>query len=928
MKRIVLLLVAVIALATAGPGSLIVARDMTEIGPAISGRVPSPLYFGRVGRYVLLADEPGAAGERVALDQTRNTYVVYLHKPGIESDVAAIAPVLVRDGRTYLMQLDNAERRAAVLAGCELFQLPDQPIPLPAARPRQYPRALLPDTGIQRLVNRVSIDSVARHMQRLVGFQTRYTGTDSCHSAERFVRDYFTALGLDSVVLDPYVPETDTFYNVVGMRRGTTNPDELVIVCGHMDDESEDHLNYAPGAEDNASGTAMAMEAARVLAGENFGASVMFIAFTGEEQGLRGSFSFCQRLAQAGREVIGALNFDMIAWPGGEFGVAIHCDSFSQSLGDYEARMAAEYTTLDCSVDDEYHGTDHLSFNHFGYAATAGEEYGSFYPWYHTTADTLGNCDFPLAAEVAKVGVATAAALASAPAHPAAFSLRDAGIGATLRANWLPSPSPHIAGYKLLWGTAPLDYSDSALLGITTSHNIPGLVNGTRYYSTCVTIDSAGHEGFPAPEQSAIPGTVPLAPTGLAVMPIPWGNGLTWRASPEVDLAGYNVYRSTLPGSGFSRLNGSLVTDNAWRDSGLLSDTMYYYYVTAVDTQTFEGDTSAHGRGKPITLDHGILLVDETRDGNGTPGMPSDAQQDAFYHYCMSGATFTDWDVSQRGALPLAADIGPYSTIVWHADDYTWMQVRNVLPDLAYYLGYGGRLWYSGWKSLAGILPPNAVFPVEFDPGTFGHDWLSIAVAGESPTSNFIGAAGANGYPGVTCDSAKMYANQHGRLAGADIGYPLDAEVIMTFNSNVADTFQDKPVGLRWFGGPGKAIWLGFPLYYMKDGEARAVARQILGDLGEPYAIAENPAGAVERLALDVAPNPARGKVRVFGSTPLNVAATLTISDIAGRTVRRSVVTAGDFDIPIDLGPVASGVYVLRLSAGTGSVTRKLAVSR
>ncbi len=902
MKRILLMVLAAVALVAARPTKLVIADAAPQ----------SPVrYFGRVGRYLLLEDAP--TGRLLALNPDRPTYIVYLHRPGIEPTIAQIGPILLQDGRVLLMQLDAAQRQAVSLAGAELFQLPDEPIPLPAAEPPVYPRALRPDTLIGRLVSRVSPDSVRSHIQRLVDFRTRYTFTDSCRSAERYICDYFTRLGLDSVALDPYVAQGETLYNAVGMIRGTTNPDQLVIVCGHLDCTSETPTTYAPGAEDNASGAAMAIEAARVLAGERFETSVMFIGFSGEEQGLWGSFNFVRKLALQRRPVVGALNFDMIAWPGGQFGVSIHCDTLSQPLAEFEARMAATYTGLDCSVDQRSYGSDQIAFMYFGYPATAGAEYGSFYPWYHTTADTIGNLDFNLAAEVCRMAVATAASLGSAPAAPVGFELRDNGTGGSLAARWRPSPSADVVGYKLLWGTTSQTYTDSIILPNTTSYDITGLVNGTRYYAIGVAIDSSGREGFPTPERSAVPGTTPLAPAGFAVLPIRWGNRLTWQANQELDIDGYNLYRSTQASTGFIRINSGLLADTTYTDSGLFADTMYYYYATAVDTQGLESDSSAHGRAKPITLDHGILLVDETRDGSGNPGSPSDAQQDAFYHHCLRGTTYTDWDCLERGAVPLAGDIGPYSTVVWIADDYTQQQIRPALNGLANYLSQGGRLWYSGWKPLTGILPPNPTFPVTFAPGSFGYDWLHLGQAGLCAAASFIGATGASGYPDLATDSAKMFPSQHGRLPGVEITYPRDAEPIYTFNSAAGDTFQDKPVGIRWLGQPGRVVLLGFPLYYMNDGAARQAAIRILTDLGEAIGIEEGSALTTSSLAGPTIV----GNILNLPFAPCNWQSPIALLDATGRKV---------LDLrpgPNDISGLAAGVYLVRHGSGVTKIVRR-----
>jgi hypothetical protein len=389
---------------------------------------------------------------------------------------------------------------------------------------------------------------------------------------------------------------------------------------------------------------------------------------------------------------------------------------------------------------------------------------------------------------------------------------------------------------------------------------------------------------------------------------------LAWLRNIELDLAGYNVYRSTVSGSGYARVNAAVVTDTSFRDSGLLSDTMYYYVITAVDTNTNESPNSAQVRGKPITLDHGILLVDESRDGSGQRGSPSDAQQDAFYHALLGGTRYRDWNVA-TDSVPLAGDVGPFSTVVWHADDYTQQRVHPAVPGLANYLVQGGRLWLVGWKPMLGIMG-GGPYPFMFAAGGLPYDGLHLDAAGQCQENNFVGATGQSGYPGVTIDSTKLYAALAGKLPFADVLYPRDAETVLTFNAASGDSFQGRPVGVRWLSGPGKAVAFGFPLYYTVESEARALARKVLDDLGEPYCIEEMTND--ELRMTNVTPTVARGILFV----PLShFTLHYSLFDLTGRAVRSLRPGAND------IRGLAPGVYFFRPEIGGGS-TVKLAIVR
>jgi Zn-dependent M28 family amino/carboxypeptidase len=897
--------------------------------------------YGMTDNYLLAPATPAARAaliqtgmpvSTVALTGNEPAYLVWSRNAAHLDELGGL---LFRDGNMALVQADAATALSVSRQGFQLIALPDKPRPVLLPTRLDLPHASFADTFVQRLVNEVNADSIRRQIQRLQDFQTRFSPTDSCRSAEQYVFDYFTALGLDSVALDSYPEWGDTWRNVVGTRVGTVDPTKVIVICGHLDCTSEDPDNNAPGAEDNASGTAMAIEAARIMAQENPEITLKFIAFTGEEQGIYGSFHYAEMMRNLGINVLGALNFDMIAWPGGYFGTAIFCNRASLPLAQYEDEMAGLYTTLDHGVVVGSYGSDQLAFHAYGYAGTAGAEYGDFYPYYHTTADTIGFCSMALAAEVAKMGLATMASLSVIPGPPDSFQLWDAGAGGTLFAQWRANTEPDLVGYRLFWGTDSLALTDSTSLGLVTSHYVSGLQNGTRYYAKLRAIDAAGHPGLSSPIRSAVPNAVPLAPASPAALPFWYGMRLTWQRNVERDLVGYNLYRSTTTGGGYVRLNSSVLTDSVYRDSTLLPDTMYYYIVAAIDTGAQESNHSTEVSGKPITLDHGVLLVDETRDGVGTPGNPSDAQVDAFYHSMLHGFSYTDWDVRTQG-VPLAGDIGPYSTVVWHADDFQDLRILPAVPGLANYLAHGGRLWLTGWKPVYGLMGGTGHYPYTFTAGKFPYDYLHLSGASESPPQDFVGASGKSGYPDLTIDSAKMLPSMRGRLPFVDAFVLRDAETTLTFNSFSGDSFQGRPIGVRWLNAPGRVVFFGFPFYYAKDAEARPVALKVMQDLGEPYAVEEAPPMAPAASRLDApGPNPFSSRTGISFTLTRTGPVRLAVYDAAGQLVR--VLAQGSFPA----GPgrltwdgcdargrqLAPGIYFCRLSASGFVATRKLELS-
>ncbi len=918
MKRFLPALVLIFIAVVWANDIVLIPVDEELLQRAARSRLP---VYGITNNFLIAdirAQREGWLFPAVALTPDVPLYLVYLPHADVLARLKEVATPLLVDEDLALIQADPQTSHQITLLGGELVRLPDKPFPFHPAVPRAFPAPQFRDTLVQRLVDKVNPDSIAYQLRRLENFRTRHSATDSCRSAEGYVFNYFRAIGIDSVVLDSYPQAGQIWRNVVGTIPGTTMPDRIVVICGHLDCTSEDPYNYAPGAEDNASGSAVVIEAARVFAREHPEITVKFIAFTGEEQGLLGSFHYTQLMRQQNANIIGALNFDMVAWPGGAFGVNIFCNRASLGLAQFEGRMAELYTRLDHAVQIGSYGSDQLAFHYAGYLATAGAEYGDFYPWYHTTADTFGNLSIDLATEVTRMAVASLALLALSPLPPADFTLADAGTGGTLVAEWTANTEPDLAGYKLFWGTGAGVYTDSVILNRnSTSYRITGLFNGTRYYATIVAFDSTGHHSGTAEEKSAVPNLIPLPPANFALLPIPWGNRLIWGRNQERDIAGYNLYRATTAGGEYRRLNTSLLTDTVYHDTGLLADTMYYYVATAVDSAGNESERANEVRGKPITLDHGILLVDETRNDNGTPGRPSDAQQDEFYHFLLSGYHYTDWDCDEQG-VPAAGDIGPYSTIFWHADDYVQQPLSEALPGLANYLSYGGKLWLVGWKPILGLMGGGR-YPYNFTAGQFAYDYLHLAGARQCVSAIFTGADGAPGYPAVTVDSGKTLPQLHGRLPFIDAFITLDAETLLTFHTDTSDTFAGKPAGAGWFDGPGKTVIFGFPFYYMENTGARALTLAILERLGEPYGVAEP--GVVEPpvLRMEVTPNPGRNLISLRYQTPLPGPVRLTLYDITGKQVQELInryQPAGSHSLTWDGRNHPAGIYFYQLSVG------------
>jgi hypothetical protein len=205
------------------------------------------------------------------------------------------------------------------------------------------------------------------------------------------------------------------------------------------------------------------------------------------------------------------------------------------------------------------------------------------------------------------------------PAAPTGLSA-TAG-DATVSLDWDDNSEPDLAVYDVYRSTntgGPYSVIDFDLTSSDYTDN--SVSNGTTYYYVVTAIDTSSNESGYSNEDSATPEadtTPPAAPTGLAATAGDATVSLDWNDNGEGDLDGYNVYRSTTSGSGYSQLNGSLVGSSDYIDNSVSNGTTYYYVVTAVDTSTnesgYSSEASATPQAAPATALHVADIAMSTR---------------------------------------------------------------------------------------------------------------------------------------------------------------------------------------------------------------------------------------------------------------------------------------------------------------------------
>jgi Zn-dependent M28 family amino/carboxypeptidase len=391
-----------------------------------------------------------------------------------------------------------------VLAGCAAAPgspvVPSGPAPAPpaSASSTPAPRRAPPEVGAT--LSAVDAARAEQDVRTLAAFGTRHTLSDTTSptrgigAARAWLKSELAREPALTVSFDAHalaadgsrVPRPIELVNVMAVLPGAM-PEARArryYVVGHYDSRVADVMDAtsdAPGANDDASGVTVVLEAARVMAKHRYDATIVFLATAGEEQGLYGAKLHAQAARAAGLDVRAVLNDDIVGDPTGPSGtkhaaairlfsegvpvgadvaelrkLAAESDSPSRQLARYVAEVAAEHAlavrpSLVFRADRFLRGGDHLPFNEVGYPAVRFTTVEETYARQHTPADVPGAVDPAYLADVARLNVAALAHLANAPRPPDAARIVTAELGNDVVLRWSACPEPDLAGYEVVW---------------------------------------------------------------------------------------------------------------------------------------------------------------------------------------------------------------------------------------------------------------------------------------------------------------------------------------------------------------------------------------------------------------------------------------------------------------------------------------------
>lgn len=829
----------------------------------------------------------------------------------------------------------------------------DNPFTLLSLEPMRFPDTVMSPsasaaarTDIDTMLALVNTTSVQGLIQSLQDFQTRYAFADNRLQVAQWIQQQFISYGITNATLQSFSWQNTTQYNVVATIPGTVYPDQYIVVGGHHDSISgnSDPFTLAPGADDNASGSVAALEMARVMMASGYQprTSIRFVTFAAEEFGLWGSKHYAQNALENAQNIRLMMNHDMIANQTSPGAWQVRLMPYDGSLehSAYASQITEQYTDLETYYGNSNSGSsDSHPFWQRGYHVIYFFE-SDFSPVYHSAQDLVVNLNPAYCAEVIKASVACAATFADMPAAPYDLEIQDAGNGSTLVASWQGYNDPSIDHYNVYYSTVMGDWGTPDTT-TQTSLAVGGLIQGQLYYFAVSAVDTFGNESYMI-YSTGIPLTVPLEPQNFFDQPQFQSIALNWDANGELDLTGYQLFRSQSEGVLGDQIGGA-ITGNSYVDTAVVGSPAYYYYsLRAVDN---DGNVSPFTQvvfSRPVTLDQGVLIVDETENMSGTnPFQPTDAQADDFYDSITTGVSTTQLDLNSLGRDLHLADIGIYSSILWHGNDQASMDYPYFVQDaLMQYIQLGGNIMFSVYvPSMAFDL--NSTYPRTFDPASFINGVIGIGEADYTATARFRFAIPVHDqFPPVSVDPDKTSPSLNGHILRVEsIGPNPDCATIYNYGSDYESTapqgvMNNMPIGVLNLNQSGKVCVVSFPLYNLYRDDAQDLVEYVMSEyFNETITAVDDPLDAPPALRiLANYPNPFSGRTSfrvesISGTAPLRV----EIYNLRGQLVRTLFAGSSpksrlfEWDGRDGLqNLVAHGVYFVKASQGGAAVTRRM----
>lgn len=421
------------------------------------------------------------------------------------------------------------------------------------------------DSEIKKMISEISEKRLESDVRKLVSFGTRNTNsvqddpTRGIGAARDWLFEEFKKISAtcgNCLEVEkqsflqpqaPRVPKPINLTNVIATLRGGKDPDRIYVVSGHYDSmcgNPADGECEAPGANDDASGTAAVLELARVMSKRQFDATIVFMAVAGEEQGLLGAAYYAQQALEKKMNIEAMITNDIIGGvttfkdapnrqtmrvfsegvPSNESpaeanirrGTGGENDSQSRQLARFIKESAEMFSpkfkaTIIYRRDRYLRGGDHIPFLERGFSAVRFSETNEDYDHQHQNVRTENGkvygdlpefVDYGYVANVTKVNLASLARLAYGPGRPLGVGMVTARLGNDTELKWERSKESDVVGYEIVWReTSSPVWTDSTFVGDVANHIMKGM-SKDNYFFGVRAVDKDGNKSqvsFPRP---------------------------------------------------------------------------------------------------------------------------------------------------------------------------------------------------------------------------------------------------------------------------------------------------------------------------------------------------------------------------------------------------------------------------------------------
>jgi peptidase M28-like protein/type IX secretion system substrate protein len=754
-----------------------------------------------------------------------------------------LGKVIFNEDNLILLKTQSLEMKQALESGLSFTELKQKKLQI-----RQ--KLLAPDvlnmrnrTDIESLIDNVDPDSIGYVIQSLQDFVTRYAFHDNRKEVAEWIQNRFWEIGVEDAVIDSFFYNNYMHYNVVATIPGTLHPDRYVLLGGHHDSivhfgPDPNPMIAAPGADDNASSVAATLEIARIMMENDYqpDSSIRFVTFAAEEVGLWGAFYYASVLADEGLDIRMMLNCDMIAnnsYSPGEWILDIPMYTGSEYLRDISLVLMDYYTTLNFGYSSSNSsGSDSYAFFVNGIPVSYYFEH-EFSPHYHSIYDVIDNCDLDYCAQVVRLCGAMISTMEAMPDHIAEFNVVDPGNGNSMTLSWSACEDLDFSHYSIGVGTESGVYDDIYTTTETTLL-VNDLEDGVLYYFGLAAVDEDENYSL-VNEQTGTPQEIPVAPTNLVADPGWLSIDLSWEANSELDLAGYYIFKTNVPDSEPVQINTEPYLESTYHDTDVVPGTYYYYKVRAVDQDENVSDQSNSAEARPVSLDSGLLVIDDTEDGNGSFMHPLDEDSDEFILNILDDFTF-EWLDNTMGHDPInLSEFGPYSTVLWLMNSASYDgSISDTRDDIAAYLDLGGNFIFIGFRPSM-QLDDTEHYPAAYSEGDLLYDYFDVGSADYSQLGRFYYADSQ--FPGiedVNVDTLKTPVAFNYHLYNVESIEPINPyNIVFSYGSLFDD---DLPFGVMNGSTVGiinetdtfRSALFSFPIYYMEEIDARSFLTTLL----------------------------------------------------------------------------------------------------